>query len=252
MNIIWRGNIEHEKLPARHKASFLFQIPCADLHEVIDALVEKTAGTLQPFLLEEPYEENISEEMQHKHIFRILLLTYYAFFFAMRLNSLCVISIRFSQRWERREDPPHRPLQPPAKGPRPASKTRFVSAAQTTCRQSAQQTVIMIPAFVPVQIVGPAAPCPGLPPLTAVSWLHQCRPHPPTRWDDSSSLPPLSHRVSRQLILIYYQIWFKLSGCVPILTLAVFAVSQHKGTISRWKVFLFQKSSLGLSWLLRT
>lgn len=38
----------------------LFQIPCADLHEVIDALVEKTAGTLQPFLLEEPYEENIS------------------------------------------------------------------------------------------------------------------------------------------------------------------------------------------------
>lgn len=40
---------------------FLFQIPCATLHEVIDALVEKTAGTLQPFLLEEPYEENISE-----------------------------------------------------------------------------------------------------------------------------------------------------------------------------------------------
>lgn len=39
-----------------------FQIPCADLHEVIDALVEKTAGTLQPFLLEEPYEENISTE----------------------------------------------------------------------------------------------------------------------------------------------------------------------------------------------
>lgn len=39
---------------------FVFQIPCADLHEVIDALVEKTAGTLQPFLLEEPYEENIS------------------------------------------------------------------------------------------------------------------------------------------------------------------------------------------------
>ncbi|CAG07755.1 unnamed protein product, partial [Tetraodon nigroviridis] len=33
------------------------KIPCADLHEVIDALVEKTAGTLQPFLLEEPYEE---------------------------------------------------------------------------------------------------------------------------------------------------------------------------------------------------
>lgn len=39
------------------------QIPCATLHEVIDALVEKTAGTLQPFLLEEPYEENISEAL---------------------------------------------------------------------------------------------------------------------------------------------------------------------------------------------
>lgn len=44
---------------------FLFQIPCADLHEVIDALVEKTAGALQPFLLEEPYEENISEATVH-------------------------------------------------------------------------------------------------------------------------------------------------------------------------------------------
>lgn len=36
------------------------QIPCPTLHDVINALVEKTAGTLQPFLLEEPYEENIS------------------------------------------------------------------------------------------------------------------------------------------------------------------------------------------------
>ena len=43
----------------------LLQIPCADLHEVIDALVEKTAGTLQPFLLEEPYEENISTNALH-------------------------------------------------------------------------------------------------------------------------------------------------------------------------------------------
>ena len=133
-------------------------------------------------------------------------------FFAMRLNSLCVISVRFGQRWERREDPPHRPLQPAAQGPRPASKTRFVSTAQTSCSQSAQQTVIMIPAFVLVQIVGPAAPCPGLPPLTAVSWLPQCRPRPPTRWDDSSSPPHLSHRVSRQLILIYYQIWLSSVG----------------------------------------
>lgn len=46
------------------KGHFLLQIPCATLHEVIDALVERTAGTLQPFLLEEPYEENISEEQQ--------------------------------------------------------------------------------------------------------------------------------------------------------------------------------------------
>ncbi|KAK3534524.1 hypothetical protein QTP86_016600 [Hemibagrus guttatus] len=35
-------------------------IPCPTLHDVINALVEKTAGTLQPFLLEEPYEENIT------------------------------------------------------------------------------------------------------------------------------------------------------------------------------------------------
>ncbi|XP_026061447.1 signal-transducing adaptor protein 2 isoform X2 [Carassius auratus] len=36
------------------------QIPCPTLHDVINALVEKTAGTLQPFILEEPYEENIT------------------------------------------------------------------------------------------------------------------------------------------------------------------------------------------------
>lgn len=48
--------------PAYDKEIFFLQIPCATLHEVIDALVDKTAGTLQPFLLEEPYEENISEE----------------------------------------------------------------------------------------------------------------------------------------------------------------------------------------------
>lgn len=56
------------KPAAFNTVGFLFQIPCADLHEVIDALVEKTAGTLQPFLLEEPYEENISEAtVQHTH-----------------------------------------------------------------------------------------------------------------------------------------------------------------------------------------
>lgn len=53
---------------------FLFQIPCADLHEVIDALVEKTAGALQPFLLEEPYEENISEATVHHTLLRLLFL----------------------------------------------------------------------------------------------------------------------------------------------------------------------------------
>ncbi|XP_053506895.1 signal-transducing adaptor protein 2-like [Ictalurus furcatus] len=35
-------------------------IPCPTLYDVINALVEKIAGTLQPFLLEEPYEENIT------------------------------------------------------------------------------------------------------------------------------------------------------------------------------------------------
>lgn len=35
-------------------------IPCETLYDVINALVERTSGTLQPFLLEEPYEENIT------------------------------------------------------------------------------------------------------------------------------------------------------------------------------------------------
>ncbi|KAG7456872.1 hypothetical protein MATL_G00240510 [Megalops atlanticus] len=35
-------------------------IPCATLHDVINCLLEKTSGTLQPFILEEPYEENIT------------------------------------------------------------------------------------------------------------------------------------------------------------------------------------------------
>uniref|UniRef100_A0A3B4Z6C8 Signal-transducing adaptor protein 2-like n=1 Tax=Stegastes partitus TaxID=144197 RepID=A0A3B4Z6C8_9TELE len=48
------------------------QIPCATLHEVIDALVEKTAGTLQPFLLEEPYEENIYVSANDENGERIL------------------------------------------------------------------------------------------------------------------------------------------------------------------------------------
>ena len=99
-----------------NKAGFLFQIPCADLHEVIDALVEKTAGTLQPFLLEEPYEENISEEMQHKHIFRMFMLTSYAFFCHEAELSLChQRTFRPTMRTERGSSTP----PPPARCPRP-------------------------------------------------------------------------------------------------------------------------------------
>ncbi|KAG7488221.1 hypothetical protein MATL_G00030190 [Megalops atlanticus] len=35
-------------------------IPCATLHDVVNCLVEKTSGTLKPFILEEPYDENIT------------------------------------------------------------------------------------------------------------------------------------------------------------------------------------------------
>ncbi|XP_062412094.1 signal-transducing adaptor protein 2b [Sardina pilchardus] len=35
-------------------------IHCATLHAVVSCLVEKTAGALQPFILDEPYEENIT------------------------------------------------------------------------------------------------------------------------------------------------------------------------------------------------
>ena len=63
MNDKWVFNIINNPSDFCHIIQLFssFQIPCATLHEVIDALVEKTAGTLQPFLLEEPYEENISE-----------------------------------------------------------------------------------------------------------------------------------------------------------------------------------------------
>lgn len=48
------------RLEGRKRVCVCAQIPCPTLHDVINALVDKTAGTLQPFLLEEPYEENIS------------------------------------------------------------------------------------------------------------------------------------------------------------------------------------------------
>ncbi|XP_013876391.1 signal-transducing adaptor protein 2a isoform X1 [Austrofundulus limnaeus] len=54
----------HYRVTQRDQGGYVIDvenpIPCATLHEVIDALVERTAGTLQPFLLEEPYEENIT------------------------------------------------------------------------------------------------------------------------------------------------------------------------------------------------
>ncbi|XP_061549291.1 signal-transducing adaptor protein 2a isoform X2 [Phycodurus eques] len=54
----------HYRVTQRDQGGYVIDvenpIPCATLHDVIDALVEKTAGTLQPFLLEEPYEENIT------------------------------------------------------------------------------------------------------------------------------------------------------------------------------------------------
>uniref|UniRef100_A0A8C4ZH02 Signal transducing adaptor family member 2a n=1 Tax=Gadus morhua TaxID=8049 RepID=A0A8C4ZH02_GADMO len=54
----------HYRVTQREQGGYIIDvenpIPCSSLHEVIDALVEKTAGTLQPFLLEEPYEENIT------------------------------------------------------------------------------------------------------------------------------------------------------------------------------------------------
>lgn len=82
----------------QHSSVFLvFQIPCADLHEVIDALVEKTAGTLQPFLLEEPYEENISKtQPRHKYISKDVYCPPVYFVLRQRKFSVCAASLRFS------------------------------------------------------------------------------------------------------------------------------------------------------------
>ncbi|MEQ2179025.1 hypothetical protein GOODEAATRI_020317 [Goodea atripinnis] len=59
-----RSVFRHYRVTQRDQGGYVIDvenpIPCATLHDVIDALVEKTAGTLQPFLLEEPYEENIN------------------------------------------------------------------------------------------------------------------------------------------------------------------------------------------------
>ncbi|KAJ8271106.1 hypothetical protein GJAV_G00122830 [Gymnothorax javanicus] len=54
----------HYRVSQRHEGGYVIDvenpIPCDTLHDVINCLLEKTSGTLQPFLLEEPYEENIA------------------------------------------------------------------------------------------------------------------------------------------------------------------------------------------------
>ncbi|XP_063076497.1 signal-transducing adaptor protein 2a [Engraulis encrasicolus] len=54
----------HYRVTQKHQGGYVIDvenpIPCETLYDVINALVEKTSGTLQPFLLEEPYEENIT------------------------------------------------------------------------------------------------------------------------------------------------------------------------------------------------
>ncbi|KAJ8378573.1 hypothetical protein AAFF_G00238780 [Aldrovandia affinis] len=54
----------HYRVTQREEGGYVIDvenpIPCETLHEVINCLLEKTSGTLQPFLLEEPYEENIA------------------------------------------------------------------------------------------------------------------------------------------------------------------------------------------------
>lgn len=86
-------------------------------------------------------------------------------------------------------------LPPPAPCPRHLPCLQNKVRVTHSSRRHGGSWLLMV-VFILVQIVGLAAPCPGLPPLTAASWPHRCRLHPPTRWDDSSTLPPLSHRVS--------------------------------------------------------
>ncbi|KAI1883181.1 hypothetical protein AGOR_G00242570 [Albula goreensis] len=54
----------HYRVTQRQQGGYVIDvenpIPCATLHDVINCLLEKTSGTLHPFLLEEPYEENIA------------------------------------------------------------------------------------------------------------------------------------------------------------------------------------------------
>lgn len=87
----------------------------------------------------------------------------------------------------------------------------------------------MIPDLIFVQIVGAAVPCPGLRLQIAVSWHHRCRPHPPTRWDDSFCPRRLSHRVSRRMRARLLQLVL-LFECYYIGWKCIFIHSTQRGT----------------------
>ncbi|XP_069042259.1 signal-transducing adaptor protein 1 isoform X2 [Lepisosteus oculatus] len=57
--------IKHYRVTKREQGGFLIDvenpIQCATLHDVVGTLIQKTAGTLRPFVPEEAYEESISD-----------------------------------------------------------------------------------------------------------------------------------------------------------------------------------------------
>ncbi|XP_030640232.1 signal-transducing adaptor protein 2b [Chanos chanos] len=54
----------HYRVTRRPEGGFAIEvenrIPCATLHDVVTHLIERTGGTLQPFIMEKPYEESIT------------------------------------------------------------------------------------------------------------------------------------------------------------------------------------------------
>ncbi|XP_071373026.1 signal-transducing adaptor protein 1-like [Centroberyx affinis] len=56
--------VRHYLVTRKHEGGFTIAvdnpIPCATLHDVIDALVEKTGGVLTPFIMERTYDTNIT------------------------------------------------------------------------------------------------------------------------------------------------------------------------------------------------
>ncbi|XP_031430465.1 signal-transducing adaptor protein 2b isoform X2 [Clupea harengus] len=54
----------HYRVTRKHDSGFYIDVEkpiyCATLQGIVDCLVEKTAGTLQPLILDEPYEESIT------------------------------------------------------------------------------------------------------------------------------------------------------------------------------------------------